>query len=139
MKKLIFILFFFTATLFAQDVTKIVTKPFYHDSLTVTRDTIDVHMPDYLGIISVSISCYSNAGTDTIKVYTKSLDGLIWCQQRVTDVIADSTSTQIIVGTTPKEYYLTYDVQPTLIRLIMPDAVLASKIYFTINGKKEGL
>jgi hypothetical protein len=139
MKKLIFILFFYTFTVFAQDTTVIVTRNYYHDSLTVTRDTVDIQLPDYLGIVYVSISCYGTSGVDTIQVYTKSLDNWLWCQQRVTDVINDSTSTYIIVNATAKEYYITHDVQPRYIRFIMPDAVLASKIYFTVNGKKEGL
>jgi sulfur transfer complex TusBCD TusB component (DsrH family) len=96
-------------------------------------------LPDTKDIVYVSISCYGTSGVDSIQVYTKSLDDWLWCQQRVTDVIADTTSKQIIVNATPKEYYITHDTQARYIRLIMPDVVLASKIYFTVNGKREGL
>lgn len=120
----------------AQDVDTIRTqRDFYADTLTASRDTIDVrflneaHMLNYF-----VITAYTTTGTDTIDVYTKSTDQRIFSQVALTDLNAGSAVARIIITTTPKEYFIP-DPDPVRIRLVCPD--VSASIVFTLGGKHK--
>ncbi len=139
MKRIILIIMLFSSVLFAQDITIYPEVPYYHNTLTASNDTIDVsfsHLAalDKNSITDYTISIYTSAGADTVKVYSLSADDLIWCQQSTWDLLADTTSQFIIVSTTPKEYLIS-DSAPNIVRIISTSND-ASTTIFTIQGKK---
>jgi hypothetical protein len=127
-KYLIVILFLIFIKTFAQsqNIYTAPTNTWYHDTLTTTIDTIDVALSDTKGIKYVTVSCYTTTGTDTLYVYTKSMDNLIWVKELTPEII-----------TTTAQEFMIYNPQPWLLRLITPD--VSANIVFTVNGKKEGL
>lgn len=139
MKKVfLLILFLVSVKTFGQDVYETPNVPYYHDTLTVALDTMDVSFSDTKGIVYVSVSCYTTTGTDTVYVYTQSMDGLIWAQQSVLDNVADTSAAFIIISTTPKEFTIINDSQPWKVRLVSTSND-GSTTVFTLNGKREGL
>ena len=118
---------------YAQDVSATPIGTYHADSLKTTRDTVDVAFRADLGIGYHTITCYTSTGTDTVKIYTKSLDAGYWVQHGVVDASDNSDATQIIISTTPKEFII-YDVQPGSIRITSPGTT-AAVFYFTVGVK----
>jgi hypothetical protein len=125
MKRLLFILIFFvsvsTLQLFAQDVVGQPTGNYYKDTLTTTIDTIDVLFNDYLPKDTYTLTAYTTTGTDTVLVYTQSLDMTTWVYK-----------TEFVITTTPVEYGID-DPQPNKIRLITAD--VSASCVFILAGK----
>lgn len=132
MKQLLFILML-TANIdvCAQDKNVLVTPAWYRDTLTATRDTVDLAFAraDEKLLNSWSVVAAATTGTDTLKVYTLSADGTTWSQCALFDVASGTYVTSIIVTTTAKEFLLA-DPVPNKIRL-MTDDVSASCIAIT--------
>jgi hypothetical protein len=116
----------------AQDTSVVVTKSFYADSLKTTHDTIDV----YVGGMSASyytITVYTDAGTDTVLVYTSIPGGNTRVQHSLVDMTDRSTVTQIVATTTAKEYAI-LDTRPGIIRVYSPGTTSVIT-RFVIGGK----
>lgn len=108
-------LMFCASLLLAQDIDVHPETPYYNNTLTATRDTIDITFDRVDAILkkaiqSYTFTAYTTTGIDTVKIYTLSLDATIW--------VYKST---IIVTTTPIETDID-DPQPYTIRLITNDS-----------------
>ncbi len=118
---------------YSQDTSAIASKTFYSDSLTTTKDTIDVQFRgDELGLKFYTITCYSTA-VDTILVYTLSADGTMWSQHGVKN-LASNAAAVAVFSTTTKQEFLIIDAQPKKIRLISTSND-GSVSYFVLAGK----
>jgi len=101
----------------AQDATRNVVGAWTADSLTASQDTLDfVFRAQYLRAYC-SISAYTASGTDTINVYSYTINSSFWVQHALIDLSDNTIVTRIIVTTTPKEFLLV-DQGPPRIRLI---------------------
>lgn len=118
----------------AQDVSALPNGRFYADTLTATVDTVDVGFNDVWGITDVTVSIYS-ASVDTVTASVLSYDGQIWTQTYLTDLSSGSDVTQMVVGTTPKEF-LIVNPHAWIIRLMTTDAEAGA--IFCIQGKTYG-
>ena len=118
MKKFLFVLIFLVyIPLIAQDVNVNVSAKFYRDTLTTTKDTIDVNLLYPERFNRRTITALTTTDTDTINIYTKSWDNQLWIQQGLIDLSDNSNKTNIIITTISKEFLIN-DPEPYRIRLI---------------------
>lgn len=134
MKKLIF-LFLLPVIIYAQDLVVFPKAYYYHDTLNAVIDTVDIGFSDDIGRPIRTISAATTTGTDTLEVYSRTLDDRFWVRQSLYDISGtmDTTITEIIVTTEPKEY-LVNGYEHWNIRLIMRNR--NTGILFTIAAKK---
>ena len=125
MKKIIFAILVLIGSVIVmgQDRTVLPNTPFYKDTLSASRDTIDVLFSDYGDKETFTFTAYTTTGTDTVLIYTKSLDGTIWVSKA-----------SFAITTTPVEYGID-DPEPTAIRVISTSND-ASTTVFVLAGKK---
>jgi len=123
MKKiLILFLILFAGNTFAQDVdTTITWGSTYRDTLTTAIDTIDARFQNTESFEAYTLTAYTTTGTDTVLVYTQSLDMETWVYK-----------TEFIITTTPVEYGID-DPQPNKIRLVTTD--VSASCVFILTGK----
>ncbi len=129
MKKVLFLILIFVGISLAQsnNVSELLARNFYKDTLTTAIDTIDVSF--YEKYEYYTISCYTTTGTDTIDVYVNQEgDGSFYTKNGLIDLTSNSAVARIIITTTPKQFQLLCP-NPKTIRLITPD-VSASAVFF---------
>jgi len=130
---LILLLLLVSFPVFAQDATWTPSVPFQQDTLTETADTLDFVLTNFRGSDFYSVVAYTTTGTDSAQIFTLSANSAVWIQQGVIDLSANTTATQIIATTTPKEWVL-LDPDPKKIRLTTEDA--SASMVIILAGKK---
>lgn len=134
MKNLIFVLLFLSSVAYSQDRTGSPTGNFYKDTLTASRDTIDVPVSAMKSSSKYfSVTMYNTVGVDTVEVYTLSKDATIWSKHAVVSLASDSTTTTAITSTTPVEFVI-LDTDPAKVRFVSLSND-ASTTVFVFAGK----
>ena len=104
MKMLLFILMLSSVPALSQDRDVVVTPSWLRDTLTATKDTVDIQFKDWdtKELNSWSIVAFTTTLFDTVTVSTQALDGTIYSQCALTDLSTGLPVTSIIITTTPK-------------------------------------
>lgn len=135
MKKIILLLLVVSAFVFSQDTTVIATRAYHVDSLTTTKDTIDVAFRwDEMGFEGYTVVIYTSSGADTVNVYKQAIDGSRFVQMGLVNLASGAMVTAIPVTTSPVEY-LIYGGESAKVRLIS-NSNDGSITRFILGGKK---